>query len=513
MRVMLLLTVLLSAPFPAVARSNFTQINGPGPHAVGVKVVEQYDYSRSYRGTNDLVTGKPLSGEVARPIQTVIWYPADRSSKPTMTVADYVKIGASDDNFERTASERVALEKKAIEEAGSELSAERAEAELAAPMQAHLGAPPASGKFPVVIYAPSFSAEAVENADLCEYLASQGYLVIASPSVGSASRAMTQDLEGAETQAGDIEFLIGYAHGLEQADTGNIAVIGFSWGGLANVLAAARDSRIKALVALDGSARYFPQLLKQAAYVTEARATAPLLFIARPSDEFEEMPPIAPNSETSILNHMKYADVYRVTLAPMDHWNFNTMFGQRLLADADYGNYDKTELSAATAWMETYTLRFLDAYLKGDSSGRAFLDLPAVKTGAPRHLLTTRVTHSLGLPATRVTFAAELNQQGFDKASTIFQSFKARDPDFTLSDGELATWGNDMMDRGDLAAAIALLHLNTELRPDRWPAFDLLGLAYTRHGDKNLAITAYRQSLLLKPDNANAIEQLKVLGN
>jgi len=40
-----------------------------------------------------------------------------------------------------------------------------------------------TGKFPLVIYAPSFSAMSWENVDLCEYLASHGYVVIASPSL------------------------------------------------------------------------------------------------------------------------------------------------------------------------------------------------------------------------------------------------------------------------------------------------------------------------------------------
>jgi dienelactone hydrolase len=53
---------------------------------------------------------------------------------------------------------------------------------------------------------------------------------------------------------------IGQAHAMPQADLSRIAVAGFSWGGLANVLAAARDDRIRALVSLDGSVRRYTQL-------------------------------------------------------------------------------------------------------------------------------------------------------------------------------------------------------------------------------------------------------------
>ena len=63
--------------------------------------------------------------------------------------------------------------------------------------------------FPLVIYAPSFSAMAWENVDLCEYLASHGYVVVASTGLGAKARVMTNDLEGIDAQARDISFLIG----------------------------------------------------------------------------------------------------------------------------------------------------------------------------------------------------------------------------------------------------------------------------------------------------------------
>ena len=50
----------------------------PGPHGVGLKVVEQYDASRSYLPLTDAV-GKPTQGERARPLQTLIWYPGETS--------------------------------------------------------------------------------------------------------------------------------------------------------------------------------------------------------------------------------------------------------------------------------------------------------------------------------------------------------------------------------------------------------------------------------------------------
>ncbi|HEU6454181.1 MAG TPA: tetratricopeptide repeat protein, partial [Roseateles sp.] len=65
---------------------------------------------------------------------------------------------------------------------------------------------------------------------------------------------------------------------------------------------------------------------------------------------------------------------------------------------------------------------------------------------------------------------------------------------------------------GDLAAAVALLKLDTEIYPDSWNAFDSLGEAYAKVGDKPRAVAAYRQSLVLNPKNTNGVEQLRLLG-
>jgi hypothetical protein len=77
-----------SAPVVVSGDQRFHFTEKPGPDAVGLKVVEQYDFSRSYRSVTDEL-GKPYQGERARPLQTLIWYPAQKSSGKPMTVGDY----------------------------------------------------------------------------------------------------------------------------------------------------------------------------------------------------------------------------------------------------------------------------------------------------------------------------------------------------------------------------------------------------------------------------------------
>jgi dienelactone hydrolase len=509
-RVFPLLLAVLGLSDAVSAQSHFTRTNPAGPYAVGFRVVEQYDRSRGYRGATDPYSGQATEGERARPLQTLIWYPAEKGTGSAVRAEDYLRLGATADDFGHTPAERARLEAVYISSRVQALSPERAKSELAALMLAYQDARPTTGSFPVVIYAPSYRADAAENADLCEYLASHGYVVIASPSIGQTPRGMTDDLEGAEAQVGDIEFLIGYAHGLPQADTRRLAVIGYSWGGLANVMAAAKDSRILALVALDGSVRTYPAVIEQSRYLTPARVTAPLLYVAATPKQVEDLSPDV-NAETSFLNRLKYADLYRVTLAPYVHANFSVM-GQRYMADDAYGNYNKDELSSANGWLERFVRNFLDGYLKGDAAGRAFLNTPGDQIGAPPHLLTTYVAKAQGASPTRDSFAVELARQGFDQASAVYARFKQRDSSFALSEGEVNAWGYRLMRAGNVKASLAILRLNAELHGDSWNAFDSLGEAYAKAGDKPMAVESFRKSLAMNPTNTNAVAWLKQLG-
>jgi pimeloyl-ACP methyl ester carboxylesterase len=60
---------------PAESPDHFTFAPKPGPYPVGFRVVFQYDYSRTLQDAVDSL-GKPNTAELARPVQTLIWYPA-----------------------------------------------------------------------------------------------------------------------------------------------------------------------------------------------------------------------------------------------------------------------------------------------------------------------------------------------------------------------------------------------------------------------------------------------------
>jgi dienelactone hydrolase len=481
-------------------------------YPVGLQVVQQYDYARSSRPAIDLDTGKMRKGELARPMQTLVWYPAKSAGK-NVTYGDYLRAAATQNDFSLSDAQVTQATQAMLDQNGKALSPAQRQAEAVRPMWARRDAVPVAGKFPLVIYAPGANGAAHENADLCEYLASQGYVVVASASIGSRGGMMEASLEGAETQATDIAFLIGYAHGLPSVDMGRIAVAGFSWGGLANVLAAARDQRIRALVALDGSMRGYPELInsgKEAAkYVTPARVAVPLLYLSAKPKTIEEMEGKYDMS-FSFINAMKYSDVYYFILHPMVHTNFSTS-SLRLNGDAEFTEYSRKEVMLAHSWGSRYVLEFLNAYLNQDTKSRTFLGTPPARNGVPNHMITSDIRLTKNSAPSLEAFSVALHTKGFDQAIALYQAGKRAGEPLAVSEQELNRWGYRLLQSGRSRDGLEVIKLMADIYPDSANAHDSLGEAYAINKESANALRHYQRSLLLDPKNTNAAQALKIL--
>jgi dienelactone hydrolase len=495
------------------AASPFVFSNEPGPYPVGVQIKSHYDYGRVYLPAFDLVTGQPETHERARPIQALTWYPARARGKP-LTWRDYVATRPTEDAPYLSAAEVQRAVDADIAGSMAGLSPAIARQVLAQPMWASKDAPAAAGKFPVVIYAPGHSGSATENVDLCEYLASHGYIVIASRSMGARTQSMTEDLEGLEAQAGDIAFLIGQAHGMPQADMSRIAVVGFSWGGMANVLAAARDDRIRALVSLDGAVRKYTQYVdggKDAAkYVSPARLAVPMLFVGSGHESVEAMVKGKAKIDYSLLNQMTYADMTIVTMRPLVHLDFMSS-ALRIFNDKHFDEYSRDEVSMAHSWTARYVERFLDAYLKNDVAAMAFLDKRPPANKAPAHMFSVERRKGGGIPPTREAFIRTVQKEGYEHAQEVYDRMHAASPAFTLHPVWLNVYGYELLRGGRMKEAVQIFRLGTRLAPDWDNIADSLAEAYEAVGDRQLAIDQYRRVLELNPAHGHASARLKAL--
>ncbi len=362
----------------------------PGQYAVGLKVVEQYDRSRSFQTTLSS-PGNSVTPEGPRPLQTLVWYPAEKSSHATMTFGDYAALIKTETSFDKPVDQG------------------KPQAFIAAFMQgttdlhawAVRDAPIEAGHFPVLIYAPSVNAPTTENIELCEYLASHGFVVIASPSMGAASRTMTVDLAGANAEAKDISFLIDFAATLPDTDMSKVATIGYSWGGMAALFAAARDKRIEALVSLDGSFRYSPETVRDAGDIHPEQMAIPLLVFSRaeePLETWDAMRKDKTKCDTApnVLNEWTHGDLLHVRLLAISHIQFSSLYqrSERFRKEglqfvpADYSLEDGAE---SYNWMAKYLLEFLDSYMKHDPAATQFLARTPAENGVPRHLLSAKL--------------------------------------------------------------------------------------------------------------------------
>jgi dienelactone hydrolase len=488
------------------ARFQFTE--KPGPHPVGLKVVHQYDDSRTWHSTVDEL-GQPYTGQRARPLQTLIWYPAEKTAGAAMTVRDYAALRITETDFAANA--------RAGEIPPGD---EGRKAAFDDHLWAYRDAPLKAGRFPVVIYAPSFSNTSWENADLCEFLASHGYVVLASPDMGATTREMTGDLPGVEAQARDISFLIGYASTLPDSDMSQIAVGGFSWGGISNFFAAARDSRIKALFALDGSMRYFPGLIKQSGYARPDQMKIPLLFFTQGDVSLEEQEHMLndPDRMTgrNALNAWTHGDLITVRMLGLTHGEFSSMFQRdegfwKRNANFMKADYTRADGPPGYAWVARFTEHFLDAYLKQDASAMEWLKKTPGENGAPAHFLTASYRAGSGSPANFDSFREELHHSGFDHAAGVYAAFQKQDSTFKMDEGTINGWGYELMQGNHLPEAIEVFKFNVSLNPNSGNVYDSLAEAYMKSGDKEHSLENYKKSLEKDPTNDNAKEKVKEL--
>jgi dienelactone hydrolase len=365
----------------------------PVLYAVGLKVVEQYDRSRSFQATPAL-PGNAVATEVPRPLQTLLWYPAEKSSHATMTFGDYGALIKTETSFGKPVEQ--GKPQSFVETFMQGTTALHSWAVQDAAMQ--------TGHFPVLIYAPSVNAPATENIELCEYLASEGFVVIASPSMGAMSRSMTVDLAGADAEAQDISFLIDFATTLPCTDMSKVAAIGYSWGGMAALFASSRDKRIDVLVSLDGSFRYSPETVQKTGDIHPDRMTIPLLVVSRAEEPLETWDAMRKDktqcvTAPNILNEWTHGDLLNVRLLAISHIQFSSLYqrSERFrneglqFVPADYSLQDGAE---SYNWMARYVLEFLNVYLKQDQAASQFITHTPAENGVPKHLLSVNLRHA-----------------------------------------------------------------------------------------------------------------------
>ncbi|MCP5102632.1 MAG: tetratricopeptide repeat protein [bacterium] len=488
----------------------------PGPYAVGFKTANNYDHSRTFYGTYDNSGNKV--NQKARPIQTSIWYPADadkaRNAK-RMVFKEYAYLMAHELGFKKL-TETVKQETLM----GFHLffsTPEARKAGLGMVTNAVRDADAAEGKFPLVVYGASINCVSFENSVFFEHLASHGYIVVSSPCLGTDTRYVKTDLAGTEAQARDILYLLGYMKDFPGVDYTKIAVMGFSWGGMSNMLAAARDTRINAAVCLDGSIaynKYYDEMITKSLYYKPDKITIPVLFMRskRIPDEIMKKYGAPVQKSAKFYDLLKYSDAYFIRFNHMMHGDFCSTF----LNFMEYKGTDNLESSQQEVndsynLMCKYAHTFLDAYIKGDAAALKYMSNPPKENGIADGTIAKQFKKGLKLAPSFGEFISRVREAGFDKIAGVYTEIKKDFPGYTLVEDRLTDLAYDLFPGKDLGKLLPLLKFTVELFPKSSYGYYGLGEIYALTGDKEAAVKALEKSIELNPRSRMAKKKLEEL--
>jgi D-alanyl-D-alanine-carboxypeptidase/D-alanyl-D-alanine-endopeptidase len=99
---------------------------------------------------------------------------------------------------------------------------------------------------------------------------------------------------------------------------------------------------------------------------------------------------------------------------------------------------------------------------------------------------------------------AEMDKRGWDHAAECAAGIQ-------LDGNEVNNWAYALLRRGEKQKALVIFKLNTTLHPKSWNAYDSEAEGFEDTGDIASAITCYKRSLELNPNNTNAVDHLKKL--
>jgi dienelactone hydrolase len=488
------------------AQTSLEEINlENGAYKVGFRHYTATDSTRTYSRIFDYTNKK-----FPRPIPVSIWYPSEQEmvNREPLTVLDYFEVLKEEEEWEHLPNEQIlnwfyyantpANQKHLLETT-----------------TAYGGARSAKGKFPVIIYAPSFQASSIENFALCEYLASHGFVVISSPSRGTETRWFSNNnVKEMETQARDVEYLIKEIDKYPIAGD-DIAIMGFSFGGLSNILVQNRNDKVKAVVSLDGTERYQYGLLTQSPFFDAFKIDAPYMHMAQkdiPESVLkEDKIDTVLNTEYKLYDSITKSKVYRLKFHNLTHSHFSTL--GVLFAERDK-RQDKSdpEIMESYKWVAKYALQFVEATLKKDENAKKFIENDPQDNEAEDSLITLQIKRPEEEEYTFQDFNELASKKNYKNLVQLHDSILKNHPLFKIPEGHLNTLGLQLVFNPKTSdQGIMVFLLGTKLFPNSANLYDSLAEGYLFMGNDEKAIESFERSLELNPQNQNAINRLEQL--
>ena len=477
-----------------------------GKYKVGFRHYTTSDSTRTYSRVFDYTNKK-----VTRPIPVSMWYPSEQNlaDTKTLTVLDYLEILKEEEEWEHLPKEQILNwfyypNTPANQKHLTEITTAKSESEFS------------KGKFPLILYTPSYQASSIENFALCEFLASHGFVVISCPSRGTETRWFSNNnAMEMETQARDVEFLIKEAGKFQFVDYDKIALMGFSFGGLSNIIAQNRNDHIKAILSLDGTERYQYGLLKQSPFFDVQNINVPYVHMAQ-----KEIPEIVLkednidaelNTKFTLYDSITNSKAYQLKFHNLTHSYFSTLgvlFGNR---DQRQDKSD-AEIMESYRLVSNYILNFFDAFLLDDKEALKFIETQLTDNGIENKLFTLKTKKPVSATFTFEDFNDLASSQNYQNLFQLYELVIKEHPSFKIPEGNLNTLGLQLVFNSNTSLqGINVFLLAIKLYPNSANLFDSLAEGYLYLGNKEKAIESFEKSLELNPKNQNAYNRLKEL--
>ncbi len=465
----------------------------PGKHAIGFKTVEEFDYSRIFRPKHDYL-GNPVEGERHRPVQACIWYPAIADSNAIrMTYAEYAFPYPQDDRFFNLLS---ALQDREMQYLFQFTRDQEAVLRISSTeMGAVRDAAPAQGEFPLIIYVPDQMAGYAENAVMCEYLASHGYIILTTPSLGSTSANPAMESVDLENVIRDKEVALAMFKADDALSCSHIAVMGHGFGGLAALNLAMRNPDIEAVLTLQGiytQAELIDFAHRSPSFASD-RLTAPLMAIYTEATADQDL---------TLFNQLQFSDRISVGVPLFGGPEFAHYV---MFSGNDPGAEQAQGVKTGHQEVCKITLAFFDANLKNHGEL-----LPVLEKSSVYETMELASSSGNSLPPTQDQFVRILYDGNIDTAFAIYEKYHEIYPDrIFFPEGAVNMLGYRTLGTGRIDDAIRLFKMNTQAYPASANTWDSLSDGYLAAGETDKAAECMRKVLETLPTDTLANPQIR----
>lgn len=225
----------------------------------------------------------------------------------------------------------------------------------------------------------------------------------------------------------------------------------------------------------------------------------------------EDKIPAELNYKFQLYDSLKYSNVYSYKFHDLTHSYFSS-YGV-LFSNRDK-RQDKSDdkIMASYKLLSEHTLQFLNATLKNDKNAKTFIENSPEKNDFPEGLISKTMKKPDETEFDYKDFNDLALNQDYQDLIPLYKKTAAKHPKLQLEEGMLNTLGLRLSFNPDkLEQGIEVFLLALYIYPKSANLYDSLAEAYLYKKDFKNAITNFKKSLELNPENQNAINKLKQL--